>query len=215
MSINQWLLFVLSTVFISATPGPNMLLAFQFGLQYGLRRTVITLLGLTAGLLILLSLSILGVATLSSRAPLWFEAGKCVGALYLAYLGWQTWRAPAGQLNSRALAIQPTPARLFRTGLAVSLSNPKAILFFAAFFPKFVQADSPVLPQYGILMLTFFAIEITWQWVYAASGRALAQWLQQGRRLLWLNRICGGVFVAIAASLLWDALLRLWPHGPV
>lgn len=206
----QWLLFFGSTFLISATPGPNMLLAFQYGLNYGFKKTMWTLAGLTTGLTLWLVLSISGVALLSQQVPVAFELFKCAGALYLAYLGYQAWHSQGSSMQTDAgLNVVPTPSKLFRMGVAVALSNPKAILFFAAFFPKFVDSSLPQAPQYLVLTITFFVIETVWQLIYTISGKALAQWLQQGRRLLWLNRICGGIFVLIAISLLWDSMRTL------
>ena len=205
MAVSQWLLFVVSTFLISANPGPNMLLAFQYGLNYGFKKTLWTLAGLTCGLVIWLVLSISGVAVLSQKMPVAFEVFKCLGALYLAYLGLQAWQSKGGEMQSHAEHVVPTPSKLFRMGVAVALSNPKAILFFAAFFPKFVDASLPQGPQYLVLTLSFFVIETIWQLIYTVSGKALAAWLQQGRRLQILNRVCGAIFILIAISLLWDS----------
>ena len=206
MDFSQWLLFVVSTFLISATPGPNMLLAFQYGLNYGFKKTVWTLAGLTCGLIVWLVLSITGVSKNRKKMPMAFEVFKCLGALYLAYLGWQAWRSTGGSMSSDAEHIVPTPSKLFRMGMAVALSNPKAILFFAAFFPKFVDASLPQAPQYLVLTVSFFVIETVWQLIYTVSGKALAAWLQQGRRLQNLNRVCGAIFILIAVSLLWDSM---------
>ena len=205
MSFQTWLLFVSATLLISATPGANMLLAFQFGLNYGWKKTLYTLAGLSIGLLALLLVSLAFVGWLSQSAPLAFEAAKVAAALYLAYLGVRLWRHAAAQMGESAVdKIVPTPAALFKTGVAVSLSNPKAILFFAALFPKFLNPAAPLLPQYGLLTVSFFAIETFWQLVYTGSGKALSAWFAHGRRLLWLNRLCAAVFVGLALGLLWD-----------
>ena len=204
MTWSSWWLFVVSTLFISATPGPNMLLAFQYGLNYGTRKTLYTLAGLSCGLLILLCLSIAGVSLLSTQMPVVFQAFKAVGAVYLLYLGWQAWHAQSAALEGPLVRVQPSRSRLFKVGLAVSLSNPKAILFFAAFFPQFVHHNQPQLPQYLILMASFFVIETLWQLIYVLSGRSLAQWLKQGRRLLYLNRSCAVIYALIAVGLLME-----------
>ena len=206
VDFSQWLLFVVSTFLISATPGPNMLLAFQYGLNYGFKKTMWTLAGLTCGLTIWLVLSISGVAVLSQKVPVAFEVFKCLGALYLAYLGWQAWQSKGSDLRSDAEPVVPTPSKLFRMGVAVALSNPKAILFFAAFFPKFLNTQAPMMVQYLILTASFFVIETCWQLIYTVSGKTLAAWLQQGSRLMWLNRLCGAIFVLIAAGLIYDML---------
>lgn len=192
-----------------------MLLAFQYGLNYGFKKTLWTLLGLSCGLTLILTLSISGVAMLSHQMPLAFELFKCAGALYLAYLGYQAWVSKGGQMQANDdLAVVPTPSKLFRMGMAVSLSNPKAILFFAAFFPKFIDTSLNQTPQYLILVITFFVIETIWQLIYTISGQTLAHWLQQGKRLQYLNRVCGAIFVLIALSLLWDSV-RLMMSGSI
>ena len=183
-----------------------MLWAFQSGLNHGFKKTLWALLGLSVGLILVLALSLSAVALLSQQSPWMFELFKAMGALYLAYLGYQSWQSTGSNMQVNENESQAISRwQLFRTSLGVSLSNPKAILFFAAFFPKFIQSDVPVAAQYGILIATFFVIEVIWQVIYSVSGKALSHWLQQGRRLLWLNRSCAVVFVVIALSLLWDS----------
>ena len=108
----------------------------------------------------------------------------------------------------RAKAM-PSRGKLFRTGVWVSLSNPKAILFFAAFFPKFINFSAPLFPQYLLLTIGMFASETLWQMIYTVGGKQLAGWLNVGDRLLWLNRFCGGIFILIAAALLAEVLLKV------
>lgn len=202
MTFQTFLWFFISTCFISAAPGSNMILAFQFGLNYGIKKTLWTLAGLSTGLFVLLAASLLGLGIISEKAPVFLTVIKVVGAMYLAYLGVQSWRHANNELGNNQLQVTPTPLELFKTGVWVSLSNPKAILFFAAFFPKFINFSAPLLPQYVILTLGFFAIETTWQLIYTLSGKQLATWLKTGNRLMWLNRICGVIFILIAVALL-------------
>lgn len=183
-----------------------MILAFQFGLNYGVKKTLWTLAGLSTGLFILLAASLFGLGVISEKAPLLLTLIKVIGALYLAYLGLKAWRHAnsSSDMDVNQLQVVPTPVKLFKTGVWVSLSNPKAILFFAAFFPKFINFSAPLMPQYVILTLAFFAIETTWQLVYTLSGKQLATWLKSGNRLMWLNRSCGLIFILIALALLID-----------
>jgi threonine/homoserine/homoserine lactone efflux protein len=95
---------------------------------------------------------------------------------------------------------------LFRTGVWVSLSNPKAILFFAAFFPKFINFSAPLWPQYILLTIGLFFSETIWQIIYTVGGKQLAGWLDVGNRLAWLNRACGVIFILIAAALLVEVI---------
>ncbi|MDH2998622.1 threonine transporter RhtB [Pasteurellaceae bacterium LFhippo2] len=210
MTWQTWLLFISSTFFVSATPGSNMLLAFQFGLNYGFKKTLYTLAGLTLGLFILLAISLSFIGWLSQTAPIAFEIMKVCASLYLAYLGLQIWRSAKEPLGkSEEIRVIPEPLELFKTGVWVSLSNPKAILFFSALFPKFLNPKVELFPQYVILTISFFVIETIWQIIYTVSGKALSAWLGVGKRLMWLNRICALIFIGLAMGLLWDIWLAL------
>lgn len=234
MSWHLFAVFFASTFLISATPGPNMLLAFQYGMNYGVKRTLWTLAGLSLGLFILLLSTLLGLDVISRQSPWLLTIIKAVGATYLIYLGISSWR-DAGEgslmrdareiseevavdypttmpppmdgtpkprsLSSAAVKMSPSNTTLFRTGVWVSLSNPKAILFFAAFFPKFINFSAPLWPQYILLTIGLFMSETIWQIVYTLGGKKLASWLDVGQRLAWLNRGCGVIFILIAAAL--------------
>lgn len=207
MTWQTFIFFLFSTCLICATPGSNMLLAFQFGLNYGLKKTLWTMAGLAIGLAILLGISLFGLNLISTRLPIILTLIKLSGALYLLYLGVQSYRTASQHINDASqIKITPSPVQLFKTGLWVALSNPKAILFFAAFFPKFINFNRPVFVQYVILAVAFFVIELLWQCIYAMSGKQLATWLNQGARLIWLNRICGLIFVLIAVLLIWEVV---------
>ena len=232
MSWHLFAVFFASTFLISATPGPNMLLAFQYGMNYGVKRTLWTLAGLSFGLFILLLSTLLGLDVISRQSPWLLTIIKAVGAAYLVYLGISSWRdagdgslmsdakelsaeveadygafeSQAGtpqprSLSSAAVKTSPSNLTLFRTGVWVSLSNPKAILFFAAFFPKFINFSAPLWPQYILLTIGLFMSETIWQIVYTLGGKKLASWLDVGNRLAWLNRGCGIIFIIIAAAL--------------
>lgn len=238
MSWHLFAVFFASTFFISATPGPNMLLAFQYGMNYGVKRTLWTLAGLSLGLFILLLSTLLGLDVISRQSPWLLTVIKAVGAAYLIYLGISSWR-DAGEgslmqdareiseevavdypstmpdladtpkprsLSSAAVKMSPTNTTLFRTGVWVSLSNPKAILFFAAFFPKFINFSAPLWPQYVLLTIGLFLSETIWQIIYTLGGKKLASWLDVGNRLAWLNRGCGVIFILIAAALLAEVI---------
>ena len=237
MSWHLFAVFFASTFFISATPGPNMLLAFQYGLNYGVKRTLWTLAGLSLGLFILLLSTLLGLDVISRQSPWLLTVIKTVGAIYLIYLGITSWRDSTSSslmsdanalstevnkeltlttemsdkpmprsLSSAAVKTPPNDWLLFRTGMWVSLSNPKAILFFAAFFPKFINFSAPLWPQYIMLTFGLFLSETIWQLIYTLGGKKLAGWLDVGERLAWLNRGCGVIFMLIAAALLAEVL---------
>ena len=81
----------------------------------------------------------------------------------------------------------------------MAASNPKAILFAAAFFPQFIHADAPRFAQFAILLATFTVIEVGWYAVYAVSGKRLSVYLQRATVMQAFNRLTGGVFIGFAA----------------
>ncbi len=203
MSLHSWWLFVVMTFFISATPGPNMLLVMSHGARFGWRKAVMTMLGCMSALLAMVSISAAGLGALLHSFPAVFDALRYAGAAYLAYLGYRLWTAPtaAAQVEqAQPSGVQPASAgALFREGLAVAASNPKAIVFAAAFFPQFIEPGAPALPQFAILLATFTVIEMGWYGVYAVSGHQLARHLRRAHVLKAFNRVTGGVFVGFAA----------------
>jgi threonine/homoserine/homoserine lactone efflux protein len=132
----RWRLFIAATAVICATPGPNMLFVMTSSVRSGFRRSLAAMAGCLTGVVLMMAVSSAGVGTLLAAAPRTFAALRAIGALYLAYLGPRMWRA---EENSPADA-PAVDKNLYRRGLLVSLSNPKAILFAAAFLPQFLDA---------------------------------------------------------------------------
>jgi threonine/homoserine/homoserine lactone efflux protein len=202
MSWQTFWLFVTVTFFVSATPGPNMLLVMSSSARFGFHASLATMAGCLTALLAMLSISAAGLGALLQAFPAVFDTLRWLGAAYLVYLGIRTWRAPLPPAATDATgAIEPSRngGALFRQGLLVAASNPKAILFAAAFLPQFIRPELPKLPQFTILLLTFAVIEVSWYIVYAGSGRRLAQYLRRTSVLRLFNRLTGGVFVGFAA----------------
>ncbi|QLG89903.1 LysE family translocator [Chitinibacter bivalviorum] len=199
MNFNLWLIFLATTLFISATPGPNMLLMLSHGVRYGWQATLATMAGAITGLAILIGLSALGVGAILAASVTLFTALKIVGGLYLVYLGVQCWRA-GDTLRLPTREADSAKAR-YQTGLAVALSNPKAILFAGAFLPQFIDLNLPQGMQWAILLSSFFVIEVSWQIAYAWGGNRLAHWLQGAGRIRFFNRSCGAAFWLVGGML--------------
>jgi threonine/homoserine/homoserine lactone efflux protein len=202
MTLNTWWLFVVMTFVVSATPGPNMLLVMGSSARHGLRPAMVTMVGCMAALLAMMSLSAAGLGALLKAFPAVFDGLRLAGAAYLAYLGVKCWRAHVQDRTDPATTtsdVVTSSSALFRQGFLVAASNPKAILFAAAFFPQFINPAEATLPQFGILLTTFAAIEISWYFVYAASGQRLSVFLQRASVMRGFNRVTGGVFIGFAA----------------
>lgn len=203
MSWHTWWLFVGMTFVVSATPGPNMLLVMSHGARFGWRLALMTMAGCMTALLAMMSISAAGLGAVLHTFPAVFDALRYLGAAYLAYLGYKLWTAPARDAQTAAPGLAGSASRsgwaLYREGLAVAASNPKAIVFAAAFFPQFIHPEAPTLPQFAVLLSTFSVIEVGWYLVYALSGHKLSRHLQRSQVLKAFNRITGGVFVGFAS----------------
>jgi len=204
MSWQTFWWFATVSFFVSATPGPNMLLVMSSSARFGFREARATMAGCLTALMAMMALSAAGLGALLQAFPSVFDTLRWAGATYLLYLGIKTWRAPV-QASDIEAAVVPLPdsvrgpGALYRQGVMVAASNPKAILFAAAFLPQFIRPDQPKLPQFAILLLIFAIIEISWYLVYAGSGRQLARYLRRDSVIRTFNRLTGGVFMGFAA----------------
>ena len=199
MSLETWLLYLLAAIGLSLSPGPNSLLALTHGALYGPRRALYTVLGGALGFFVLIGLSMFGIGALIAATPVALTVLKWAGGAYLVWLGVQVWRAPPVGLDAAARAVPRSGASMFRQGALCAATNPKGLLFFAAFLPQFVEPARSLVLQFLVMAGTFVAIEIMTEAVIAGTAHRLSPWLQRvGRRF---NQACGGLFVAIGLLL--------------
>ena len=201
MTLQTWILFLAMTFVVSATPGPNMLLVMSHSARFGLHAAVATMCGCMTSLLAMMSISAAGMGALLHAFPAVFDALRLTGAAYLAYLGVQGWRAPVRDEIDQGLASTSAqaPKHLYRQGVLVAASNPKAILFAAAFLPQFLDPAQPKPGQFVILLATFMVVEVSWYLVYAVRGIKLSHHLRKPKVMRVFNRVTGGIFVGFAA----------------
>ncbi len=202
MSLELWLLFAAASVGVTLTPGPNGLLAITNGARYGVRLTVFTVLGGALGFLTLIAISLAGFGALLAASEQAFTVLKWFGAAYLVYLGVQVWRSPPPDLRAVARSVDAPaghPFRIFRQGFIVAVSNPKCILFFAAFLPQFMSPDASFATHMVVLGGTFVFIETAYELLLASFAQRIAPWLSRSGR--WFNRIAGGAFVGMGAAI--------------
>ena len=203
MTLTTWWLFVCGTALIAGTPGPNMLHIMAQSVRHGFARSTIAMAGCLTAVMLCVTASSLGLGALITASRPLFEVLRYLGVAYLLWLGWKSWRAPDATQEEAAEAVAggAPGAMLYRTALFTGLSNPKLIVFAAAFFPQFIHADLPWLPQFAILLGSFAVIEVSCYVAYAAGGRRLARWLSSVGRRRAFNRATGALFVAFGAGL--------------
>jgi threonine/homoserine/homoserine lactone efflux protein len=200
MAWQTWLVYLLAAIGLSLTPGPNSLLALTHGALYGHRRTLWTVSGGSVGFVILMALSMLGIGALLKASADLLTLLKLCGGAYLVWLGIQVWRAPALRLDATQGTLRDTRGlALSRQGFLAAVSNPKAILFFAAFLPQFIDVAKPLLPQFLVMAATFGAIEFLVEYLLARLANGIRPRLERaGTRF---NRACGALFAIMGVAL--------------
>ena len=201
MTVETWWLYLGAIVLIACTPGPNVLYVTTRSIQHGLRISGAAMAGCLLALVLMLVGSVAGLSALLITLPAAFDILRYLGAAYLIWLGIQTWRAP-DEPEDVVAAPEASLAATFRGGFLVGISNPKLLIFAAAFFPQFITPTAPWLPQFALLVATFVAVELAFYVVYALSGRRLAAHLVRGVWRRRLNRASGVIFAGFGVALL-------------
>ncbi len=199
MDLNTWLIYLIAAVGLSLSPGPNGLLALTHGALHGRRLTLFTIAGGALGFVVLIALSMFGIGALLQTSLLWLTVLKWVGGAYLVWLGIQVWRSPPLGTTLAAASGQARAGVLFRQGLLSAVTNPKGILFFAAFLPQFIDPARSLWLQFVVMAGTFALVEIATELFIASAAHRIRPWLQRVGKAF--NRTCGGVFMAIGAAL--------------
>jgi threonine/homoserine/homoserine lactone efflux protein len=199
VTFTAWFLYFLASVGLALSPGPNGLLALTHGALYGPRKAVWTALGGVTGFVVLIGLSLFGIGALLQANPAALTVLKWVGGGYLVVLGIQVWRSPPPGVELHAATATVAGATLFRQALLTALSNPKALLFFLAFLPQFVDPARSLVWQFVLMAGTYAVIELAFEVGLAAAAHHVSPWLRRaGQRF---NHACGAVFVLIGVGL--------------
>ncbi len=205
MTTSTLLLFCASSIMLALTPGPTMLLALSNGIAAGTRVAAYGIAGATLASALLIATVALGLGALLLASERLFDALRLAGVAYLCWLGFNLWRTQPIALNPSALALQATPlgpSTAFWRCATVSLSNPKALLFFSAFLPQFVDTNPalPQAPQYLVLAAIFLSIDGVVMLAYASAGRFAVNFLS-ARSVTFINRGCALAMLLLAATL--------------
>lgn len=202
MTLATYLLYVAAVALLIVTPGPTMLMCMANSVNHGPGRAMTSVAGAVTAVLGVMVLSAMGLGALLAASETAFTAAKVLGAVYLIWLGVKTFRGgPILPLDNGA-SIPARRRSFYLQGFLVGASNPKAVLFFAAFFPQFLNPAEAIVPQFAILALTFIAFEFTVLTLCALGVARLLPLLRSTRAVQWVNRLCGGLFTVMGGALL-------------
>jgi homoserine/homoserine lactone efflux protein len=188
MDLTRLITFGASFFFVALSPGLCMTLAMSLGISIGVRRALWMMAGELAGILLVGTAAVVGVAALLLQAPTVFAVFKWIGAAYLVYMGWQTWRSEPPRLDVQEGDRRRSAASLIFQGFITAVSNPKAWAFMVALLPMLAL----------MLVIEFISLQI-----YAHGGRALSEQLHRRGKARWLNRVAGSLMVGVG---IWLAL---------
>ena len=192
MTLSTWWLFLAMTFVVSATPGPNMLLVMSTSARHCVRAAVLAMAGCMTALLIMMSLSAAGLGALLQSFPAVFDALRLTGAAYLAWLGFKMLTAKPGS----APILNIRPRQYFQQALTITLLNPKAIVFYMAFFPLFVDpATHRGLITFGAMAATIAALTFLYGLIVTLLTHHMAERLRANPRVSSGLEKLAGVFL--------------------
>lgn len=206
LGIVQFPLFLLAVTVLNLTPGPDIAYVAGQSIAHGRRAGLLSALGVSFGGCAHTIACAVGLTALLAASPGAFNAVKWVGAAYLTWLGLRmVWPAAQAAITAgEAPAVPPLSrgALLFR-GFVTNASNPKVLLFYVAFFPQFVAADSPhktlaFLLLGAVFVLLGLANDCVVAWVAATAARAV-----RGQPVVrrWIDRVIGAGFIGLGVRL--------------
>lgn len=195
MNFNLWLSFVGTVLIIGITPGPSVLLASANSMNHGARKTIGTILGDLSANTIQIILSSIGLASIVIASGEVFGLIKWLGVAYLIYMGiMKIFSAPkAGKFKK--VVQEKGFFKLYSEGFLMSAANPKAIVFFAALFPLFIEPNLAFAPQVVILGSTYLAIDGICLLVYVNFASRLKTYLEDKEKIHLQNRIIGALLI--------------------
>lgn len=200
--LNFWT-YVVGAIFIVLVPGPNTLFVLKTGIGHGVKKGYLAASGVFIGDAVLMFLAWAGVAALIQTTPVLFNIVRYLGAFYLLWLGGKMlWSVFKHKQQGEAGGIEPAKT-IMKRSLVLSMTNPKAILFYVSFFVQFidVQANNTGV-AFMILAVTLEIISFTYMSFLIFSGAFVTRYLKTKKKLAKLgNGLIGLLFVGFAARL--------------
>ena len=201
MSFQVWIAFMLACWVISLSPGVGAIASMSSGLNYGFKHGYWNAIGLQLALIIQIMIVAAGVGVLFATTPWAFQVVKWFGVIYLLYLAYVQWTAPAQNIDIQTEQKNTPALVLVFKGFIVNMSNPKAIVFLLAVLPQFLDLNQPQWIQYVIMAITMVVIDLMVMAVYTGLASKILRLLRSPRQQKYLNRSFAVMFGCAAALL--------------
>lgn len=199
MPTDLYLAFIAACAFLIAIPGPNVALIVANSVAHGTRYGLMTVVGTASAMVLQLALVVAGASTLLGLLASLFDWLRWLGVAYLVWLGVQAWRSASVDLSG--VAAEPRSLHsIFARGFLVSLTNPKTLLFYAAFLPQFVSTEGGTPTQQLLLLAgTFLVVAVLLDGVWALLAGRLRNVLRTRGRLR--NRLTASMLIGAGLGL--------------
>lgn len=202
MALEQWLGFFVASWVISLSPGAGAVASMSTGQSVGFRRGYWNVVGLQLALILQIVIVAAGLGAVLAASELAFQAIKWFGVGYLLYLGWKQWSAAiSADAALPSVAVKADARKMVLKGFLVNMSNPKAIVFFLAVLPQFLNLSQPLLSQYVWITITIVAVDSVVMLGYTGLASKVLRALRSPRQKKFLNRAFGGLFMGAAGVL--------------
>ena len=201
--INDYLTYIILAITVTIIPGPAVFLTIKNSLQYGYKVSMANIFGNFLAMIILASISAIGLGAVILASETIFYAMKILGCIYLVYLGIKIWTSPYKNDERTSQVNKKDIIPIFKEGFFVGISNPKAIVFFVALFPQFIDPTREYFLQFTTLILTIEGISFLVLLIYALLAFKFAKYLTNEKTIKQFNKITGGIFIGFGISLLY------------
>ncbi len=193
-------LFLFMATMTVLSPGPGVLMTLTNALRYGFQGTFGGILGISTGALVVAAISATSVGALLAASATAFTVLKFAGAAYLLYLGVRLWRAPPFQFAEKD-THEASFARRFAEGLTLQFTNPKAIFFFLAVFPQFIDPAAGYAFQFAVLVVSYSALVVAIHSIYALFAQKARGLFKSEQGGYWINKSGAVTFLFFGAMM--------------
>src|SRR3954468_5869129 len=171
MTLEIYFAYVLACILIAVIPGPTVTVIVGNSLAHGTRAGLLNVAGTQLGLGLMMAILVVGLSSIIAAMSWLFDWLRIAGAIYLVYLGWKLLRSPDALADAKAVTVPR--GGFFLQGFLVLMANPKALFWFGAFIPQFIDPKGNYISQIVLLGVTAMAVALVSDGAYAVlTGRA-------------------------------------------
>ncbi|MDR3089347.1 MAG: LysE family translocator [Desulfobulbaceae bacterium] len=210
MDANTALTCFIAVTLVTLTPGMDTFLVIRNAARGGLKDGLASAFGICCGLFVHAAVSALGVSMILLHTAWAFSLFKLVGALYLMWLGLASCRKAASGASGLWADLPPNqsevfhPRRSLREGFLSNVLNPKAVVFYLAFLPQFIDPTRAAVPQSLLVAAMHFTVAMIYLAILSATVEKARRFLRKRRVAACFDFLTGAIFFGLGARLLWE-----------